>query len=71
MTYFGNAHAFKCYQGDKSVSLKLDKREALLMAENLLRAANRNKSVDVAIYPARSAKAKTRINVLSSDAESR
>src|SRR5207248_2040231 len=43
----------------------------MLMAEDLLRAANRNKSVDVAIYPARSAKAKTRINVLSSDAESR
>ena len=69
MAYYGIAHAFKCYRGEKSVSLRLEKKEALSLAENLLRAANRNKSIDVAIYPARSAKSKTRINVLSKDSE--
>jgi hypothetical protein len=64
MAYYGSAHPFKVYQGEKSVSLRIKKQEAYLLAEAILRAANKNAEVNLAIYPARSKRAQSRISVL-------
>ena len=48
--YFGHARALKAYIGSKSVDLRLDRSEALLLAEKILRAANTCETLDLTAH---------------------
>jgi hypothetical protein len=60
--YFGQAHPFKVYVGrPKSVTVRLTKQEAKLLAAAIRKAASKHDEVSLAIYPQ---KKKPQISVL-------
>jgi hypothetical protein len=53
--YFGQAHPSKVYVGrPKSITVRLSKREASLLATAIRKAASKHTEVNIAIYPAKS-----------------
>ena len=54
--YYGSPYANKCYRGNKSINLVLEKMEAIKLAKSLLAAALEKKKLDVAVYDFRKSK---------------
>jgi hypothetical protein len=63
--YFGQAHPSKVYVGTPtSITVRLPKREARLLATAIRKAASKHSEVNLAIYPAKSQKKNPHITVL-------
>jgi hypothetical protein len=54
--YFGNLYLKKCYRGEKSINLVVEKEEGLKLAKAILAAALEKKKFDIAIYDYRKSK---------------
>ena len=65
--YFGQAQAEKVWIGSKSVDLRLDQAQGLILAEKILKAANASRTMDIAVYLRQASGAQGRITVTSKD----
>jgi len=66
LKYFGQAHAFKAYVGEKAVSLYFTAREGCVLAEKILRAANAQQKLSITAYYGKK-REKTQVTVTSRD----
>jgi len=55
--YYGSLYIDKCYRGNKSINLVLEKSEAIKLAKNILGAVLEKKKLDIAVYDSRKSKA--------------
>jgi hypothetical protein len=65
LDYFGQARAAKVHVGNKSVSVHLDRDEAAVLAEKILRASNERTSVSFVVYPNKLTHGRAQITVVS------
>ena len=66
LKYFGQAHAFKAYVGEKAVSLYFTNEEAFVLAEKILRAANAQRDLSITAYYGKK-RERTQVTVTSRD----
>jgi len=63
--YYGQAHAMKTYKGAKSMSVLLEPNEGFVLAEKVLRAANKNVTVEITVHDASAKAGNAQITVTS------